>query len=443
MKQSMSSGSSENSSEKSNVTDSAGDNANDNDFGKIIADFVKDVLNTFPEIATSLDNNLLSIAKGENVTPECIGAVKTECQAVYPERFFDILYQNEKIFEQDVPLFLLPGIDFRPLWKENISDTTRETIWKYLQLVLFSVVSNMSDSSSFGDTAKLFEAIDEDKFKAKLEETISQMQTCFDTSGATGFDVSGINLEDLPDPESLHDHVTGMMGGKLGSLAREIAEETASEFKVDMEDETSVGDVFQKLMQEPTKLMGLVQKVGGKLDEKIKTGELKESELLAEAGEIMEKMKDMPGMANLQSMFGGGGGGGGGAKMNVGAMQAQMERNMKSAKQRERMKEKATKKNAQADAHEMSASELEEAMLAANDAITSLLRSEGVSDEGIEKLVFSTGEAYKKSRPSDAPGVPNAPGASGSSGAGNNATTNTSDTGKKKKRKKKKGKGGK
>ena len=449
MKQSMSSGSSENSSEKKDVSDSnandnnnASDNANDsdnasdNDFGKIIADFVKDVLNTFPELATSLDNNLLSIAKGESVSPECIAAVKTECQAVYPERFFDILYQNEKIFEQEDPLLLLPGIDFRPLWKENISDTTRETIWKYLQLVLFSVVSNMSDSSSFGDTAKLFEAIDEEKFKAKLEETISQMQTCFDTSGATGFDASGINLEDLPDPESLHDHVTGMMGGKLGSLAREIAEETASEFKVDMEDEASVGDVFQKLMQEPTKLMGLVQKVGGKLDEKIKTGELKESELLAEAGDIMEKMKDMPGMANLQSMFGGGGGGSG-AKMNVGAMQAQMERNMKSAKQRERMKEKATNKNAQADTPEMSASELEEAMMAANDAITSLLRSEGVSDEGIEKLVFSTGEAYEKSRPSDAPG------ASDSSGVGNNLAGTTSDTGKKKKRKKKKGKGGK
>ena len=101
------------------------------------------------------------------------------------------MYQNEKIFEQDEPLYLLPGIDFRPLWKENISNTTRETIWKYLQLILFSVVSNLSDSSSFGDTAKLFEAIDEEKFKTKLEETISQMQACFDVSGANGMDASG------------------------------------------------------------------------------------------------------------------------------------------------------------------------------------------------------------------------------------------------------------
>lgn len=404
--------------------------APDNDFGKVISDFVKDLLNTFPEIATSLDDNLKCIAQGIDISKERLSAVRTFCEKVYPERFFDILYQNHKIFEQEEPLYFLPGVDFRPLWKENISDTTRETIWKYLQLLLFSVVSDLSDSSSFGDTAKLFEAIDEEKFKTKLEETISQMQSCFDMSGATGTDTSGINLEDLPDPESLHDHVSGMMDGKLGSLAREIAEETAGELNVNMEDETSVGDVFQKLLQEPTKLMGLVQKVGGKLDEKIKTGELKESELLAEAGEIMEKMKDMPGMSNLQSMFGGGGGG---AKMNVGAMQAQMERNMKTAKQRERMKQKMSNKASCESVPEMSEHEMKAAVVAANEAVASLLRSEGMSDEGIEKLVFSTGETYQKSRPSDAPGT-----ASQSESDNANASS-----GKKKKKKKKKGKGGK
>ncbi len=404
--------------------------APDNDFGKVISDFVKDLLNTFPEIATSLDDNLKCIAQGIDISKERLSAVKIFCEKVYPERFFDILYQNHKIFEQEEPLYFLPGVDFRPLWKENISDTTRETIWKYLQLLLFSVVSDLSDSSSFGDTAKLFEAIDEEKFKTKLEETISQMHSCFDMSGATGTDTSGINLEDLPDPESLHDHVSGMMDGKLGSLAREIAEETAGELNVNMEDETSVGDVFQKLLQEPTKLMGLVQKVGGKLDEKIKTGELKESELLAEAGEIMEKMKDMPGMSNLQSMFGGGGGG---AKMNVGAMQAQMERNMKTAKQRERMKQKMSNKPSGESVPEMSEHEMNAAVVAANEAVASLLRSEGMSDEGIEKLVFSTGETYQKSRPSDAPGT-----ASQSESDNVNASS-----GKKKKKKKKKGKGGK
>jgi len=49
--------------------------------------------------------------------------------------------------------------------------------------------------------------------------------------------------------------------------------------------------------------MDLVTKVGGKLDDKIKSGDIKESELLSEAAEMMQNMKNMPGMENIQNMF--------------------------------------------------------------------------------------------------------------------------------------------
>ena len=214
--------------------------------------------------------------------------------------------------------------------------------------------------------------------------------------------------------------MSGMMEGKLGSLAREIAEETANEMNVDMENESSVGDIFQKFLQEPNKLMQLVQKVGGKLDDKIKQGDLKESELLAEAGEIMDKMKNIPGMEQFQSMFGGQSN----AKMNIPAMQAKMKQNMKSAKQREKMKETLLNKNNEDNESVMTAEQMEQATMEANDAVISLLRSEGVNEEGIEKLVFTTGEVYQQS--SSRPAI-----------------TTPDDSKKKKKKKRKKGKGGK
>ena len=43
----------------------------------------------------------------------------------------------------------------------DISDKTRETIWKYLQLLLFTVITSVNNDTYFGDTARLFEAIDE------------------------------------------------------------------------------------------------------------------------------------------------------------------------------------------------------------------------------------------------------------------------------------------
>ena len=59
----------------------------------------------------------------------------------------------------------------------------------------------------------------------------------------------GIPLRDnLPNAEELHDHINRMMEGKLGCLAKEIAEETANDFNIDVEDATSVNDVFKQLI---------------------------------------------------------------------------------------------------------------------------------------------------------------------------------------------------
>ena len=117
------------------------------------------------------------------------------------------------------------------------------------------------------------------------------MHNMFDASGET-LDPSNINLENMPDPTEIHEHITGMLDGKLGNLAKEIAAETAEDLNVNLEENATVNDVFEKLFKNPGKLMGLVQNVGSKLDKKIKSGEIKESELIQEASELMNKMKN-------------------------------------------------------------------------------------------------------------------------------------------------------
>lgn len=320
-----------------------------NSFTKVLGDMMNDMINVFPELEENLDTNLSIVWKQDDHLPgEVVEATKVimeYCGKIYPARFFDILYENADIFDTETPVLFLPGIDFNVLWKENISDATRSTIWKYLQLTLFSSVSNVSDGESFGDTADLFKAINEDEFKQKLEETMSSMKDMFQhdekKSGEEG--KRNINMEDLPNAESVHAHVAGMMDGKLGTLAKEIAEETAANLNMDFENATSVNDVFAKLMKDPTKIMGMVKDVGSKLDEKIKSGDIKESELLEEASELMKKMKEMPGMENIQSMLSNMGLGG--KKINTSAMQAHMERTMKLAQQKERMRAKAGQRN--------------------------------------------------------------------------------------------------
>ena len=262
---------------------------------KILKDFVKDILITFPEYKDQLHEGMMSILADKQDGPG-VSEVVEHCSHVYPKRFFDILYQKPELFSGEA-VYFIPNIDFCELWQLEISDQTRTIIWKYLQLVLFSVVKLEKESDTFGDTAKLFEAIDENELKNKLEETIEQMSDLFDMSGGSlGKDTSNIPF---PDAENLQNHINSMLEGNLGKLAREIAEETAQELSADMKDSTSVGDIFKKLFRNPGKLMGLINKVGSKLDTKLQSGEMKESDLIKEASELIGKMHKMPGMSEM------------------------------------------------------------------------------------------------------------------------------------------------
>lgn len=328
------------------------------EFIKVVRDFVGDLKSTFPEYVPFIDKwwkskehfNYIEeeedrIKVYEKSEKKSAKLLFDFCKKKLPPRFFDILYQNEEMFKEESELDteFFPKIHFKNLWQCDISDKTRETIWKYLQLLLFSIVGTLDNKDAFGDTAKLFEAINEDEFKDKLQETLSQMQGLFDLSGNFGENLAeGLNPSDLPNAEQINEHITGMLDGKIGQLAKEIAEETAANLNMDFDGATDMKDIFSKLMKNPTKLMGLVKSVGDKLDSKLKSGELKESEMIQEATEIMNKMKNMPGMGNIQSMLSKMGMGGlAGGKVNTGAMEAQLNQRLKMAKTKERIRAKA------------------------------------------------------------------------------------------------------
>lgn len=358
------------------------------EFYKIINDFTSDILITFPEYSGIISRwwNRPSENIEESKKKETLFIFR-HCVKVFPERFFDILYKNDEIFkeESEVVTEFLPGIVFKQLWNLDISDNTKETMWKYLQLILFSVIGTVHSSSELGETAKLFEAIDEEELKKKLEETLEGMQNLFDTPlNGTDSSFSNINMENMPNAEQLHEHINSMMGGKLGKLALELAEETAQDLNLDMDNNSDAKDVFQKLFKNPGKMMNMVKNIGSKIDEKIKSGEIKESELMEEGMELLNKMKNMPGMGDMQKMFSQMGipGLGKGAKINMGAMEAQLNRNMKNAKMKERLRAKA----------ESNAKSKEQASTAFCNM--SDCKPE-ISEEDIVKI-FSTGEKVEK-----------------------------------------------
>ena len=135
---------------------------------------------------------------------------------------------------------------------------------------MFSVVNSVKDREAFGDTAKLFENMDEDDFKQKLDSALDDIKGIFEQNKNEEGEPTGTP----PNADDIHSHLSGMFSGKLGELAREIAEETAGDLNIEEDGETDVKNVFNKMFKNPGQLMGLVQNVGSKLESKMKSGDI-------------------------------------------------------------------------------------------------------------------------------------------------------------------------
>lgn len=290
------------------------------EFGKIAVSFITDIAATFPEYQ-------MIIKKWwgfDTVSDIQINNLFEHCMNVYPARFTDIIYQNDTIFSDDstVNVDFLPGISFKYLWNcDDVTDTHRTTIWKYLQMVLLSVLGTIKTDTMSEDMKSVFETMSEDNIKNKLQDTIENIQAAFDTENNIKSDETSTEgssdsaSSSRTTAEGMQAQIDGLMGGKLGELAQEIAEETAQGLDMsDFDGSEDVTDVFKKMFNNPGKFMNLVSNVTNKLDNKMKSGEFQQQDLMQEATGILQNMKDIPGMGNIQEMMsninteGGGGG---------------------------------------------------------------------------------------------------------------------------------------
>ena len=142
----------------------------------------------------------------------------------------------------------------------------------------------------------------------------------------------------------------GLFGGKIGSLAKELAEEISHDIENMFADEAggkpnikSTQDLLKQMMRNPKKMLDIMKNIGGKLEQKMKNGDISQEELMKEASELMGKMKDGKGMGQFGEMFKNiaKGMGGKGAKFNTAAF-SKMERQM-AAKERMLYKLEETK----------------------------------------------------------------------------------------------------
>tara|TARA_B100000282_G_C31702217_1_gene476871 strand:+ start:65 stop:1360 length:1296 start_codon:yes stop_codon:yes gene_type:complete len=333
-------------------------------FRTLVADFVNDLTRVFPEY----DIHWRKYADPD-ISDNELHILLDHCSKVYPERFFDILYQNEEIFEEEsrINTDFLPKMSFKYLYNcEGVSENSKKILWKYLQLMLFTVVGNVDNKETFGDTSNIFDGIDENVLQEKLQETMSNITDVFEGlkesaqkkseeqggEGETTEEIPNMpSFEGMPNLENLQSHLKTLFDGKIGKLAKELAEEVADEFKevvgVDAENPGNAQDIIKNLMKNPAKIKNLMKTVSSRLDEKMKSGEISRDDIVKEAGQFLNEMKNTRGEAGmndmLKSMMKNMGGLGKNAKINKNALN----KLMKQSENKERILQKAKDKKEQ------------------------------------------------------------------------------------------------
>lgn len=361
-------------------------------FKSIICDFTTDLTLTFPEYSY-----LWEKWSSPTISYEEVKELFEYVLKVYPERFFDILYQNDEIFkhDNDTCTLFLPNVEFKMLFNcKDLSDTTKNAIWKYLQIILFSITNSIKNKNIFGNTSNLFDGIDEGDLHNKLQETMTSIGSFFENlhsnidekepsdnsepddtyvhvdvndndEPSSGFEKIFENMpgmdsfkktfdfknmsQNIPKPEELHEHLKGLFDGKIGNIAKEMAEEITNDLTgilgEDYSDVRTTQDVFKKLIKNPKKMIDLVKTIGSKLEKKMKSGDLNQEEIMKEATDIFGKMKGMGGdngdfneiIKNLAKQMGGLGKN---AKMNTGAMNTMMKKHTYMEKMKMKLEKK-------------------------------------------------------------------------------------------------------
>lgn len=251
----------------------------------LFSDFIRDLSKVFPEIKNSLYRNY------EDCLVETEGKSLSDLPKV--KRFLELIGDYEKyIVDKNLEFFdleveFLEEIRFNRLWEKNISNKTRESIWKYLQT--FQLISINLKSSEALNAVLEGNKIDKSTMKdlkkmQKLSEEVQNKTT------------SGEN--------ELDQMLGGLMNSGIGEIAKEVAKGLDVESMFGNVDENSNPMELMAQLMNPDKMGAIFNNINSVMEKKMASGELTQEGLKREAEGMMGKMGENPMFKNMMQQMG-------------------------------------------------------------------------------------------------------------------------------------------
>lgn len=248
----------------------------------LFSDFIRDLSKVFPEIKNSLYRNY----------EDCLSDDKNKCLADFPKvkRFLELINDYEKyIVDKNLEFFdleveFLEEIQFNRLWEKNISNKTRESIWKYLQT--FQLISINLKSSEALDAV-----LDGEKVTKSTVKDLKKMQKLSE------------EVQNKSNANEGENELDQMLGGLIDSGIGEIAKEVAENLDVEsmfgnVNENSNPMDLMSQLMN-PEKMGAIFNNINTVMEKKMSSGELSQEGLKKEAEGMMGQMGENPMFKNM------------------------------------------------------------------------------------------------------------------------------------------------
>ncbi len=256
----------------------------------IFNNFIRDLSKTYPEIKSCLYRNYeYCLVEGDKKLSECPKL----------EKFLEIINDHEKFITDknleffDLEIELLEEISFKRLWEKNITNKTRESIWKYLQtfqIININLKSNeeLREALSQIGTDTVMEV---DKSTAKDLKKLKKLSNNVKEKNKNIFDGEG----------ELDEMLGGLLDSGIGDIAKEVAKNiNVDEMFSNINENSNPMEVMSQMMN-PEKMNSIFQNINSVMEKKVESGELTQDSLKNEAEGMMGKMKENPMFKNMMN----------------------------------------------------------------------------------------------------------------------------------------------
>lgn len=252
----------------------------------LFSDFIRDLSKVFPEIKNSLYRNY----------EDClVDGSKCLCDFPKVKRFLELIGDYEKyIVDKNLEFFdleveFLEEIHFNRLWEKNISNKTRESIWKYLQT--FQLISiNLKSGEA------LNAVLEGDKIDKSTLKDLKNMQKLSEDVQSKAKSEEGEN--------ELDKMLGGLMDSGIGEIAKEVAQGLDVESMFGNVDENSNPMELMAQLMNPDKMGAIFNNINSVMEKKMANGELTQDGLKREAEGMMGQMGENPMFKNMMQQMG-------------------------------------------------------------------------------------------------------------------------------------------